>query len=151
MRQVRLILIEDVPNLGSAGDLVSVKPGYARNFLLRRGAASLATDAKVAQLEHQKRVIEERLAKQLKSFQSVKSRIEAKPVEVAAQAGEEGKLFGSVTSAQLVELLAERGLEIDRRKIDLPDPIKSIGEHVVPIKLHRELVAELVVVVSAAD
>jgi large subunit ribosomal protein L9 len=150
MAQVKLILSEDVPNLGEAGDLVNVKPGYARNYLLPRGLAAVATDARVKELEHQKRVIAEKLAKQMKDLEAVRDRIQALILETTAQAGEEGKLFGSVTSQNIADLLAEQGIEIDRRKIDLPQPIKNVGEHEVSIKLRREFPATVKVVVQAA-
>ncbi|MGH0037645.1 MAG: 50S ribosomal protein L9 [Myxococcota bacterium] len=150
MALVRIILSEDVPNLGEAGDIVNVKPGYARNFLLPRGMAAVATDSRVKEVEHHKRVIAEKLAKQLKDLEAVRDRIQALTLETTAQAGEEGKLFGSITSQNIAELLAEKGIEVDRRKIDLPQPIKSVGEHEVPIKLRREFIATVKVAVSAA-
>ena len=151
MAQVRLILREDVANLGEAGALVSVKPGYARNFLLPTGKAMIATDANVKELEHKRRVIAEKLAKELKDLNALKDRLEQIQLSVEAQAGEEGKLFGSVTAQKVAELLGEKGQEIDRRKIDLADPIKETGEHVVPIKLHREVVANVKLQVTAAE
>lgn len=151
MAQVSLILKEDVATLGEAGEIVKVKPGYARNFLLPQGKAILATAAQVAELEHHRRLIAEKVAKQRKELEAEKDRLEQIVLEVAAQAGEEGRLFGSVTSIQVAELLASRGVEVDRRKIDLPEPLKEIGEHKVPIRLHRELVAHVTVVVVAAE
>ena len=144
---VKLILREDVLNLGEAGDVVTTKPGYARNFLLPQGKAEYATESQVKQLEHQRRVIEAKRAKDLQDLQAVDKKIRSLSLEVAAKAGEEGKLFGSVTSQQIGALLAEKGVEIDRRKIDLPEPIKTIGEHVVAIKLDREVPSEVKVVV----
>lgn len=151
MAQVKLILREDVPNLGDAGDVVSVKPGYARNFLLPTGKGVVASDAKVKQLEHQKRVIAEKLAKELKDLEAVRDRIQSQTLEVRAQAGEGGKLFGSVTAQQIAELLAEKGINVDRRKIGLSEPIKELGDHAVDVKLRGELVAQVKVVVSAAE
>jgi large subunit ribosomal protein L9 len=151
MAQVKVILREDVPKLGDAGDLVSVKPGHARNFLLPQGKALLATAAKVAELEHHKRQIAEKVAKEMKDLSAARDRLEQIVLEVGAKAGEEGKLFGSVTAAQIAELLGEKGVEIDRRKIELADPIKELGEHKVPIKLHREVVANIVLKVTAAE
>ncbi len=148
MRQVTLILRERVHSLGEAGDVVKVKPGFARNFLIPQGKASVATSANVREIEHQKRVVAEGGAKELKSLVAVRDRIESLFVEVAARVGEEGKLFGSVTVLQIAEQLAAKGVEVDRRKIDLPEPIKEVGEHSVPIKLHRDLVANLRVKVS---
>jgi large subunit ribosomal protein L9 len=151
MRQVTLILREPVASLGEAGDVVKVKPGFARNFLIPQGKASVATAANVREIEHQKRVVAERVAKELKSLQAVRDRIESLSLEVVARVGEEGKLFGSVTVLQIAEQLAAQGIEIDRRRIDLPEPIKEAGEHTVPIKLHRDLVANVKVKVSPEE
>ena len=131
MAQVKLILTDDVPSLGEAGDVVNVKPGFARNFLLPQGKAVPATDAKVKEIEHHKRVIAERVARERKQLEGERERLERVELEIAANAGEEGKLFGSVTSAQVAELLEARGFSIDRRKIQLDEPIKELGDHVV--------------------
>ena len=151
MAQIQVILSEDVPSLGEAGDVVKVKPGYARNYLLPQGKAIPATAGKIQELEHHKRVIEEKMAKEMKNLRAAKDRLEQVALEVQMQAGEEGKLFGSVTNAAIAELLAEKGFEIDRRKITLADPIKEIGEHEVPIKLRGELVAKVKLTVTAAS
>ena len=151
MAPVKLILQEDVINLGEAGDLVSVKPGYARNYLLPQGKAEVATEARVQQFEHQKRVVSERVAKELATLTAERDRISSVKLEVTARVGEEGKLFGSVTAAQIAELLAEKGFEIDRRKIALKEPIKEVGDHVVPIRLKAQLVAKVTVKVAAED
>ena len=143
MRSVKLILREDVSNLGDAGDLVSVKVGYARNFLLAQGKAILATESKIKELEHNKRVVEAMLVKELKDLEALRDRLQSLALEVVAKAGDEGKLFGSVTTAQVAQLLSEKGFEIDRRKIALAEPIKQVGDHVVPVRIRRELVAEV--------
>jgi len=148
MSQVKLILTESVHNLGEAGDLVSVKPGYARNFLLPQGKAITATDSRVKELEHHTRIVAEKAAKEMKDLGAAKQRLEKLRIEVAARAGEEGKLFGSVTTVQIAEKLAEQGFEIDRRRIELKDPIKEVGEHSVPVKLHRDIVASVTVTVA---
>ena len=149
MGQVKLILREDVPSLGDAGELVSVKPGYARNYLIPQGKATFATEANVKELEHQRRVVEAKLAKELASLAAVRKHVEGLDLQVKARAGEEGKLFGSVTSLQIAELLAEHGVEVDRRRVQLSEPIKELGEHSVGVKLHRDLVAQVKVTVSA--
>jgi large subunit ribosomal protein L9 len=151
MANVKLILREAVDGLGDAGEVVSVKPGYARNYLLPQGKAMVATEAKVKELEHHQRVIAEKVAKELKDLRAAAKKLSEVRLEVRAQVGEEGRLFGSVTSLQIGELLAARGFEIDRRKIDLKEPIKEVGEHSVPIRLHREVVASVTVVVAAAE
>jgi len=147
---VKLILREDVPSLGNAGEVVSVKPGFARNYLLPQGKAIPATDANVSELEHHKRVVAERVARERRGFEAQRDRLQAQLLEFTAQAGEEGKLFGSVTASQIAEGLAAKGIEVDRRKIQLEEPIREVGEHTVLIRLHRDLVANVKVKVTAA-
>ena len=151
MPAIQLILIDEVPSLGDAGDLVSVKPGYARNYLLPQGKAILATAAKVSELEHHKRVVTEKLAKELKDLSAVRDRLQSLDLELVVKAGDEGKLFGSVTTLHVAELLAEKGFEIDRRKIALSEPIKEVGDHTVPVRLRKEVVAELKLKVIAEE
>lgn len=150
MGLVQVILSEDVHNLGDAGEVVKVKPGYARNFLIPQGKALPATAARVHEVEHKRRIIAEKRAKELKDLESIKVRIEALALEIAAQVGEEGKLFGSVTASNLADLLAGQGVEIDRRKIVLAEPIKTVGDHVVSVRLRNDVVASLKVSVTAA-
>lgn len=151
MAQIKLILKDDVANLGHAGDLVSVKPGYARNYLLPQGKAIPATESRMRELEHHRRIIAENVEKERRTLEAERSRLDGVVLEITANVGEEGKLFGSVTSAQVAELLAEKGFTVDRRKIALEEPIKEVGDHAVPIRLHRELVAHVQVKVSAAE
>ena len=151
MSQVKLILSEDVPKLGHAGDVVTVKPGYARNFLIPQGLAIHATEGRIQELEHHQRLIEERVHKDRGDKERERDRIQGVTLEVSTQVGEEGKLFGSVTVVQIAELLAEKGIEVDRRRIELDHPIKETGEHRVPIRLHRDVIAEIRVVVAAAN
>ena len=148
---VKLILRESVPSLGEAGDLVTVKPGFARNFLLPHGKAILATEGNVQDLEHKRRVVAAKVAKERKEHEGLRDRIQAIALTVQARAGEEGKLFGSVTSAQIAELLAGHGIDVDRRKIQLDEPIKELGEHSVEIRLQGDLVARVKVVVAAEE
>ena len=150
MGLVQVILSEDVHALGDAGEIVSVKPGFARNFLVPQGKAVLATSERVYQIEHQQRVIIEKRAKDSSDLEAVKAKLDKIELEIEAQAGEEGKLFGSVTAQNLADLLAEKGLEVDRRKIVLQEPVKSVGEHAIAIRLRREVVAELKVTVKGA-
>lgn len=151
MAQVQLILQEAVSNLGEAGDLIRVRPGYARNYLIPQGKAIFATDARVKELEHHRRIVQEKASEQLKELEGVKARIEAVALEIPARVGEEGKLFGSVTLLQIHERLVAEGFEIDRRRIALSEPIKEAGEHSVTVKLHRDVSAELKVTVTAED
>ena len=151
MAHVKLILREDVASLGNAGEVVSVKPGFARNYLLPQGKAIPATDANVSELEHHKRVVLERVTRERRVFEAQRDRLQAQLLQFTAQAGEEGKLFGSVTASQIAEELAAKGIEIDRRKIQLEEPIREVGEHTVSIRLHREIVANVKVKVTAAE
>ena len=151
MSQVKLILRESVPSLGEAGELVSVKPGYARNFLIPQGKAVFASEGRVKEVEHHKRVVEEKLARELKELGAVRDKLKSLDLVIQAKVGEEGKLFGSVTSLQVAELLAEKGFEIDRRKVSLAEPIKEAGEHTVPVKLHRDMTAEITLKVVAEE
>ncbi len=149
MRQVKVILRESVQGLGDAGDLVGVKVGYARNYLLPQGKALLATESKVRELEHHKRVVTEKAARDLNDVKALRDRLESVALEVTARVGEEGKLFGSVTSAHIAELLAEKGYKVDRRKIQLGDALREIGDHVVPIRLQRDITANVALKISA--
>ena len=151
MAHVKVILREDIPRLGDAGEVVNVRPGFARNFLLPQGKAILATEASVNALEHHQRVISDKTQREKKTLEVEKSRIEALALEITVQVGEEGKLFGSVTAAQIADLLGAQGVSVDRRKIELGDPIREAGEHRVPLRLHREVVAHVRLTVKAAE
>ena len=148
MSQVRLILVESIHRLGEAGDVVSVKPGYARNFLLPQGKAILATESRVKELDHNRRIVSEKAAKALSDLEAARKKLEGVSLETTARAGDEGKLFGSITSAKVAELLAEKGFELDRRRIEI-DAIKEVGEHTVKVRLHRDVVAAVKLVVTS--
>ncbi len=151
MRQTRLILLDHVVSLGDAGELVSVKAGYARNFLIPQGKAANATERRVKEIEHHKRVAVEKAAREHTEMEKQRDRLQSLSLEVAMRSGEGGKLFGSVTALQIAELIAEKGIEVDRRKIALSEAIKEVGEHVVPIRLHRDVVAEVKLTVAEAE
>lgn len=151
MGQIQVILSEDVHALGDAGEVVTVKPGFARNFLIPKGKALLATAERVNEVEHKKRVINDKLAKELTDLNAVKAKLDATVLEIAAQSGDEGKLFGSVTAQNLADLLAEKGLDVDRRRIQLSEPIKTLGEHTVAIRLRSDVIAEFKITVTAAS
>jgi large subunit ribosomal protein L9 len=151
MAQLKVILREDVASLGDAGDVVSVRAGYARNFLIPQGKALLATEGRVKEIEHHRRVVAEKVARERTEFETQRDQLQSLALEVKMKAGEEGKLYGSVTAPQIAGLIAERGFEVDRRKIRLAEPIKELGEHVVPIRLHRDVVAEVKLTVAAAE
>ena len=146
---MKLILREDVENLGKGGELVDVKPGYGRNFLLPRGLAVLANPKNVRELDHQKKIAEAKAAKLKASAQAVAKRLQETPVTLKRKVGEQDKLYGSVTALDIVEALAARGLQLDRRTIDLAEPIKTVGDFEVPVKLHREVIGTAKVKVEA--
>ena len=148
---MKVILNETVQGLGNIGELVNVKPGYARNFLLPRKLAVVADEKNVKEFEHQKRQAERKLEKVTKEAELVKAQVEKVSCVVSHRAGEEGKLFGSVTNIELAEKLAAAGLEIDRKNIVLTEPIKTLGEHEVPVKLDAGVIATLKVVVEASE
>jgi large subunit ribosomal protein L9 len=151
MDAVKLILRESVPSLGEAGELVSVKPGFARNYLLPRGLAILASEGRVRELEHKQRVVAAKVAKERKELEGLRDRLQALALVVKARAGEEGKLFGSVTAVQIADLIAAAGVEVDRRKIALDEPLKELGEHSVSIRLQGDLVATVKVTVAPEE
>lgn len=148
---MKVILNEEIETLGQAGDVVKVAAGYARNYLLPRGLAIMATPRNVRQLEHQKKVVADRQAKIVKSLEEEQKAIEGIALTITAQAGEEGKLFGSVTTADLAAALHKEGVTVDRKRILLEEPIRQTGEREVEVKLHTRLVARFKVNVVAAD
>lgn len=147
---MRVILTEDVPKLGHAGEVVKVKPGYGRNYLLPQGKALLATAGRVKSLEHQRRVIEEKVKKEVALHQQTASELAKVSLSFEMQSNEEGRLFGSVTNGDIQLRLAELGFAIDRRRIELAEPIKSVGSHQVEVRLHREVQVPISVTVTSA-
>ncbi len=148
---MEVILREDVPNLGVTGDLVKVKPGYARNFLLPRKLAVLADRRNVSLLEHEKRQAAEKRERDRKASESIAQKLTNTRLTVRARAGEEGKLFGSVTNTDLEKALVDSGFTIDRRRIRLEEPIKSLGEHTVSVQLAAGITAHVTVIVEAEN
>ncbi len=148
---MKVILQENMENLGNIGDVVKVAPGYARNYLLPKGFAMLANERNTKALDHAKRQLEYKKNKVLELAKGVAAKIEGIVLNLVHQAGEEGKLFGSVTNMELAEQLKAQGVEIDRKKIALADPIKQVGEYTVPVKVHPEVIATLKVIVSKAE
>lgn len=147
---MKVILQENIETLGQIGDIVKVAPGYARNYLLPKGFAIEATEKNAKALEHAKRQLTYKKNKSLEAAKLLAGKLEAVTVALAHQAGEEGKLFGSVTTMEIAAFLKEQGFDIDRKKMALPEPIKQLGEYSVPVKLHPEVTASLKVQVSAA-
>jgi large subunit ribosomal protein L9 len=148
---MEIILKENVDGLGNIGDLLKVKPGYARNYLVPRGLAVEANKKNIKEFEHHKRQMEYRAQRLVQGSEEIKGRIEKVTCVFAHRAGEEGKLFGSVTAAEIAEKLAEAGIEIDRKKIQLDEPIKTLGDHQVPLRLPAGVNATIKVQVVAAE
>ena len=144
---MKVILQDHVQNLGDVGDVVDVKDGYGRNFLIPRGLALLADERNVRRLEHQKRVTAARKAKLLSAAKELAERIGTTHVSIKRAAGDEDKLHGSVTSIDIAKALADEGIEVDKRAIQLADPIKSIGAFTVPVKVHGDVEASVKVYV----
>ena len=146
---MKLILREDVYNLGKGGELVEVKPGYGRNFLIPRGLAVLANPKNIREVEHQKSVAAAKAAKLKASAEAVAKRLSDTPVSFKRKVGEQDKLYGSVTAMDIAEALAARGVQIDRRSIDLSEPLKALGDFEVGVKLHSDVVGKVKVKVEA--
>lgn len=153
MKHVKVILREDLATLGEAGEIVSVRPGYARNYLLPRGLAYEATAANIRQLEDERRRAEQRAKRDYLEARRRASRLEGASLTFHANAGEESKLFGSITSADIADRLNEQGLdfELDRRQVELEEPIKTLGVYTVSIKLHTDVRPEVKIWVIKAD
>ena len=146
---VQVILNEDVPNLGRTGDVVKVRPGYARNYLFPRKLAVEASQKSLRAFEHHKRIAMGKREAQKSDAVELKRKLEALSISIGANAGEEGKLFGSVTNIDIERALREQGFAIERRKIHLAEPIKQLGEFTVPVRLQPEVEASLKVEVKA--
>lgn len=140
---MQVILKERLENLGDAGEIVNVKPGYARNYLLPKGLAYEATQANVRRIEREKEQRHKRAADELQDARRRATSLEGVSVTFTARAGEEGKLFGSITSSDIAEKLEEQGVQVDRRQIQLDEPIKSLGVFTVPVRLHAEVKPEI--------
>jgi large subunit ribosomal protein L9 len=144
---MQVILKEDVHNLGKAGELVKVKPGFGRNYLIPQGKAMVATAANVKQIEHEKKIIAAKQVQLGKDAQAIADKLASVEVQIERQVGEEDKLFGSVTSRDIEAALKDKGVTIDHRKVHMPEPIKTIGYHTVEIKLGTGITGKIKVVV----
>jgi large subunit ribosomal protein L9 len=149
--QIRVVLQQDVDNLGAGGDIVQVKPGYARNYLIPRGMAMPATAGNLALVEDLKRQASARATEALESAKQLKTKLEGTSVKLERSVGEESKMYGSVTAKDIEEAYKALDLIIDRRKIELPEPIKQLGLTDVKVRLHAEVEANLRVEVIKAS
>ena len=149
---MQVILRSDVANLGRKGDVCTVADGYARNYLVPRGLALRASKGAMAQAESMRRSREQREARDREGAEQLATRLVASVITVGARAGAEGRLFGSVTTADLAEAVeAQSGVVLDRRRIHLEEPIKTLGVHEVPLRLHADVAVQLRVEVVVAD
>ena len=146
---MKLLLKEDVDGLGFCGDEVEVKDGYGRNFLIPKGKALLATPNNLKAFNHQKRVVQSKVKKVIATVQAIADEIAKVTCTVKKKIGDTGKMFGSVTAQDIADLLKVQGVDIDRRKIQITEPIKKAGEYKIPVKLHSEVTAEIKLVVEA--
>jgi large subunit ribosomal protein L9 len=148
---IEVILKEHVEHLGQRGEVVKVADGYARNYLLPRKLALAVTDENKRQIARERARAEAREAEERTIAQAMATRLEALDVAIARRVGEHDTLYGSVTAADVADALGARGFTVDRRKIGLAEPLKSLGEHVVPVKLHRDVTAQVKVQVVPAE
>ncbi len=140
---MKLLLKEDVDGLGYCGEEVEVKDGYGRNFLIPKGKALLATPNNLKAFNHQKRIVQAKVKKVTGIAQEVADKISAATIQIKKKMGDGGKMFGAVTAQEISDLLKAKGIDIDRRKIQIQEPIKKAGEYSIPVKLHPEVTAEI--------
>jgi large subunit ribosomal protein L9 len=146
---IQVILQQDVEKLGKSGELVRVRPGFARNFLLPRQLAVPASTAAVRRVEHEKAVALAKAEKAKKEFREIAAKIDAMKITIAHKAGEDGRLFGSVTTKDLEAAIKAQGVTVDRKKIHLPEALKAVGSFEIPVKLLADVTATLKVEVVA--
>jgi large subunit ribosomal protein L9 len=146
---MEVILREHIDNLGRRGDVVKVARGYARNFLLPQKLALVVTESNRQQIGREQKLAEVKDAQERGAAEAYGQRLEQLEIEIARRVGENDTMYGSVTSADIAHALAAKGFEIDKRKIQLPDPIKALGERQVPVKVHRDVTSQLRVKVVA--
>lgn len=148
---MQVILRDRLEKLGDAGEIVNVKPGYARNYLIPRGIAFEATAANLRQMERESTQVARREAETLSAARGRATSLEGVSLTFHARAGQEGRLFGSIGAADIADRLAEQGIEVDRRQVDLEEPIKALGVFTVPIRLHSQVRPEIKVWVIQED
>ena len=140
---MKLLLKEDVDGLGFCGDEVEVKDGYGRNFLIPKGKALLATPNNLKAFNHQKRIVQSKVKKVTEIAQGVADEISRVPIQIKKKIGDGGKMFGSVTAQEISDLLKTKGVDLDRRKIQIQEPIKKAGEYAIPVRLHPKVTTEI--------
>lgn len=145
-----VILRDHVDHVGKRGDLVKVADGYARNYLLPRKLALPATEANKNRIERERKIVEAREGEERGTAEALAERLVALDLQIGRKVGDNDTLYGSVTNGDIADLLKEKGFDIDRRKILLPDPLRALGEAHVPVKLHRDVTAQLKITVVKA-
>src|SRR3972149_8198223 len=140
---MQIILTDEVKGIGRAGEIVNVKDGYGRNYLLPNKLAVPATSNNLKALEHEKKVIADKQNKKKREAEKVAKGIEARSCSIPCQVGEEGKLFGSVTTIDIEKFLKDKGVDVDKRDILLDEPLRSLGDYTVSVKLHQDVKASL--------
>ncbi|MCB0739392.1 MAG: 50S ribosomal protein L9 [Bacteroidetes bacterium] len=148
---MEIILNTDIPKLGYKGDVVSVKPGYARNFLIPRGMAMVANSSNLRSNQENLKQQANKIARILENAQALANKLSAEEVVVTVKTGTSGKLFGSVTTLQIANLLKEKGYDVDRRNVSFAEPIKEVGNHKAQVECYKNIVAEVSVVVKGED
>lgn len=148
---MKIVLLTDVEKLGQAGDMVTVKDGYARNFLVPSGMAVRADPKNLRQLEAQRKAAEAKNLRELRTHKALAARLSKCTLTTRVKVGEEDRMFGAVTSTDIAEMLEAQDIEIDRRIIDLPEPIKALGVYTVPVKIHADVEAHVTVKVVRED
>ena len=146
---MKVILTEEIRGLGTRGDVVTVKDGYARNFLLPKNLAREATTGNLKQIEHERRKWSLLASQEKDAAQKAADKVKGAKVQIEKRVGDQGHLFGSVTANEIADALAAKGIEVDKRRIELAQPIKSIGVHDVEVRLHRDVTAQIQVEVVA--
>ena len=144
---MEVILRDHVDNLGKRGEVVKVADGYARNYLLPRNLALPATDANKERIARERKIVEAKEAEERGASEAIADRLVALDLQISRKVGDNDTMYGSVTNADISDLLKEKGFDIDRRKILLPDAIRALGESLVPVKLHRDVTAQLKITV----
>lgn len=148
---MKIILLEDIENVGKKGDIVRVKDGFARNYLIPKGVAIKVTKSNLKMIEEKKKKLEKEREKEIKTVEELKNRIESLEINIKKKAGEEDTLFGSVTSSDIEEALKNEGIEIDKKNILLHEHIKKLGEYEVEIRIHPSIKANLKIKVEKEE
>jgi large subunit ribosomal protein L9 len=148
---MKVILADDVRGLGHRGDTVSVKPGYARNYLFPQGTAYEATDANLRRLSEEKKKYDQKMLSEKAVAEEVARKVEGLTIVVTKKAGDADQLYGSVTSSDIADALSGKGIEVDRRRVELAEPIRRLGSHTVHVRLHRDVVATVTVDVQPSN